>query len=293
MGLKIRFRCIKGSLNKNHIPKLAIELSYRKMGQGPPMIILHGLYGSSDNWLSIGKAFAPKFDVYLPDQRNHGKSPHTKEHTYTLLRNDLHGFMESHGIEKAIILGHSMGGKAAMYFAVAWPEKVQALIVVDITPGSYKSLITPAPQSVNHMNIISSMLSVDFSRVNNREDVNSILKETIPSQRVRHFLLKNIKRNKTGGYEWRLNIRTLHDQLPRILDGLDPKPFLNGNGITGFPVLFIRAEKSGYIREEDKALIKTIFPMAEMVTIPGADHWVHVEKPELLIKTIEYFIFGD
>jgi esterase len=270
-----------------------MELAFRKLGQGPPMIILHGLYGSSDNWFTIGKAFASKFEVFLIDQRNHGASPHTKEHNYIVLRNDLYGFMEKHGIEKAVIIGHSMGGKAAMYFAVAWPEKVQSLIVVDISPGSYKSLTTPAPQSTDHMNIITSMLGVDFSKVKDRADINRILSETLTSERTRNFLLKNVMKDTDGGYKWKLNIQTLHDQLPQILDGLDPKPFVNGNGITGFPVLFVKAEKSGYIRTEDLSIIKTIFPMAEVVTIQGADHWVHVEQPELLIKTIEYFIFGD
>lgn len=270
-----------------------MELAFKKMGQGPPMIILHGLYGSSDNWFSIGKAFAPKFEVWLIDQRNHGNSSHSREHNYILLRNDLHDFMEIHNIEKAVILGHSMGGKAAMFFAVAWPEKVQSLIVVDISPGSYKSLTQPAPQSLNHLNIMTSMLAVDFSKVNEREDVNRMLQESLPSERVRNFLLKNVRRNRDGGYGWRLNVRTLHDQLPQILDGLDPAPYRNGNGVTGFPVLFVRAEKSGYIREEDKEIIKTIFPVSDMVTIPGADHWIHVEKPDLLIRTIEYFIFGQ
>jgi len=270
-----------------------MELSYRKMGQGPPMIILHGLYGSSDNWFSIGKAFASRFEVYLIDQRNHGSSPHSREHNYIAMRNDLHDFMELHAIEKAVIIGHSMGGKTAMFFAVAWPEKVQLLVVVDISPGSYKSLTRSTPQSADHMNIITAMLGVDFSQVNDREDVSRMLSESIPSERVRQFLLKNIRRNAEGGYEWRLNIQALHDQLPMIMDGLDPKPYMNGNGVTGFPVLFVRAGQSGYISVDDISTIKTIFPMSELVTIPSADHWIHVQQPELLIKTIEYFIFGD
>jgi esterase len=276
----------------NNLLNPTMELSYRKMGQGPPMIILHGLYGSSDNWFSIGKAFSDRFEVYLVDQRNHGNSPHTREHNYIGLRNDLHDFMEIQGIEKTVIIGHSMGGKAAMFFAVAWPEKVQALIVVDISPRSYKSLIHPVTQSLDHMNIITAMRGVDFTEVNNREDINLILSETIKSEKVRQFLLKNVKHKKGGGYGWKLNVKTLHDQLPQILDGLDHKPYMNGNGITGFPVLFIKAENSGYIKEEDISIIKTIFPMAEIVTIPGADHWVHVEMPELLIKTISYFVLG-
>jgi len=290
MALRILFRCIKVNLGKNYF---FMNLSFRKMGQGPPMIILHGLYGSSDNWVSIGKAFAEKFEVFLIDQRNHGNSPHTKEHNYVALRNDLHDFMETQAIEKAVILGHSMGGKTAMYFAVAWPEKVQSLIVVDISPLPYKSVTRPVSQSLDHLNIINAMFSVDFSEVKTREDVNRMLSETLPSEKLRQFLLKNVHRNKEDSrYNWKLNIQTLHDQLPKIMDGLDPKDFMNGNGMTGFPVLFIKAEKSGYIGEEDISAIKTIFPMAEMVIIPGADHWVHVEQPELLIKTISYFVFG-
>ena len=270
-----------------------MELFFRKMGAGPPMIILHGLYGSSDNWFSIGKAFSEKFEVFLIDQRNHGASPHTREHSYIQLRNDLYDFMETQGIHKPVILGHSMGGKAAMFFASAWPDRLHSLIVVDISPASYKSLTRPAPQSIDHMNILTAMLGIDFSRVKDREDVNRMLAETLGSERVRNFLLKNLKRDAENRYSWRLNVKTLHDQLPQILDGLDPKPFMNGNGITGFPVLFVKAGSSNYISAEDIPVIKTIFPMAEIVTIPGADHWVHVEQPELLIKTIEYFVFGS
>jgi esterase len=272
---------------------MKLDLAFRKMGQGPPMIILHGLYGSSDNWVSIARAFSDKFEVYLIDQRNHGNSPHTKEHNYIALRNDLYNFMESQGIEKATILGHSMGGKTAMYFAVAWPEKVQSLVVVDISPRAYKSVTQPVSQSLDHMNIINAMLGIDFSEITTREEVNTLLAESLPSEKLRQFLLKNVKRKSDGsGYEWKLKIQSIHDQLPYIMDGLDPKDFMNGKGITGFPVLFIKAAKSGYIREDDISAIKTIFPMSEMVTIPDADHWVHVEKPELLIKTISYFMFG-
>jgi pimeloyl-ACP methyl ester carboxylesterase len=137
------------------------------------------------------------------------------------------------------------------------------------------------------------MLGVDFSGVHSREDVNTKLSETIASERIRNFLLKNVRNNKEGSYNWRLNINTLYHELPQILDGIDPAPFRNGNGITGFPVLFVKSEKSGYIREGDISAIKTIFPVADIVTIPGTDHWLHVEQPELLIKTISYFIFGE
>jgi esterase len=270
-----------------------MNLFYRKFGQGPVLIILHGLYGSSDNWISIGKILSEHFEVFLPDLRNHGNSPHSNEHNYDLLKNDLYGFMVSNQIEKAVIMGHSMGGKAAMFFAVDYPEKVQSLIIIDISPRSYKSLDNPESQITDHMNIISSMLSVDFAIIKSREDVENILSETIKSIKIRRFLLKNVHRKKEGSFEWKLNLQALHDHLPEIMDGLDPKKFLHGNGITGFPVLFIKGEKSNYIKSEDQQIIKTIFPVADLVSIPGADHWLHVEQPDLLLKTIKYFVLGS
>jgi esterase len=270
-----------------------MNLFYRKFGHGPALIILHGLFGSSDNWVSIAKVLSEHFEVFIIDLRNHGNSMHSKEHSYKLLKDDLYEFIISQHIEKAVIMGHSMGGKAAMFFAVDYPEKVQALIIIDISPRSYKSLDKPELQSIEHMNIIAAMLSVDFAKIKSRQDVDIILSKTIKSSRVRQFLLKNVYRNRGGSFGWKLNLQALHDNLPELLDGLDPKKFIDGKGITGFPVLFIKGEKSNYIMVEDLRLIKTIFPMAEMVTIPDADHWLHVEQPDLLLKTINYFVFGN
>ena len=269
-----------------------MELFYRRFGGGPPLIILHGLYGSSDNWVSIGKALASNFEVFIIDQRNHGDSPHSKEHNYTLLKNDLYDFMNQHGIEKAVLMGHSMGGKTVMFFSADYPERVQSLLVIDISPRSYKSLLNSVPQAIDHMDIINAMLEVDFSVVEKRSDVDKQLSQGILYSKIRHFLLKNVGRDKEGNYFWKLNIETLRDQLPEIMDGMDVKRFSNGNGITGFPVLFIKGENSGYISTEDITLIQTIFPAADIASIPGAGHWLHAEKPELLLKTIKYFVLG-
>lgn len=270
-----------------------MDLFYRKFGQGPVMIILHGLYGSSDNWVSIGKILSEHFEVFLIDLRNHGNSMHSKEHNYQLLKNDLYDFMVSNQIEKAVIMGHSMGGKAAMFFAADHPGKVQSLIIIDISPRSYKSLENSESQIADHMNIISSMSAVDFAIIKSREDVDKSLSKTIKSIRIRRFLLKNVHRKKDGSFEWKLNLQALHEHFPDILDGLDSNKFLNGNGITGFPVLFIRGEKSDYIMQEDLQIIKTIFPAADLVSIPGAGHWLHAEQPDLLIKTVNYYILGN
>ena len=269
-----------------------MDLFFRKYGEGPALIILHGLYGSSDNWVSIGKSLSRYFEVFIIDQRNHGKSPHTKEHNYMLLKNDLFDFMEKQGIEKAVILGHSMGGKTAMFFAVDYPEKVESLIVIDISPRSYKDLKELVPQSVQHMNILIEMKRIDLSVVKSRMEIDKQLSAIIKSGRIRKFFLKNIARGKDGKFFWKLNVDILLDQLPEIMDGLDVKKFMNGNGVRGFPVLFVRGADSGYITSADISLINTIFPAAEIVDIPDSGHWLHTEQPKLLLETIRKFVLG-
>jgi esterase len=266
-----------------------MDLYFRRFGRGPALIILHGLYGSSDNWFSIGKKLSQHFEIFLVDQRNHGKSPHSEEHNYTLLKNDLLGLMNQQNIQESIIMGHSMGGKTAMFFAVDYPERVNSLIVVDISPGTYKTLPGTASQISLHNNIMSSMNSVDFSKVRSRSDIEKQLSTGIPQAKIRQFLLKNVVRDTNGNYAWRLNIKTLFNHLPEIMEGLDTESFKNGKGITGFPILFMKGEKSDYISESDFQKILAVFPEAEIVTIPGAGHWLHTERPELFIKTVREF----
>ncbi len=270
-----------------------MKLFYRKYGEGPPLIIVHGLYGESDNWVSIGRALADRYEVFIIDQRNHGHSPHDPEHNYTVLKNDLLGFMDEHNLGKAILMGHSMGGKTVMFFAAAWPERVQSMIVVDISPRSYISTDQPSPHTLDHLNVVNAMMNVDFEKAESRMDIDMMLAPYIPSQRVRQFLLKNVRRKDRTHFKWKLNLQALHDEMPRILDGLSPEKYLNGNGITGFPALFIRGADSDYIREADYSIIHTIFPTAEIVTIPNAGHWVHAEQPELFLKNVRYFLEGN
>jgi esterase len=264
-----------------------MELFYRQLGSGPPLIIVHGLYGSSDNWLSIGKSLAEKFTVYLLDQRNHGQSPHSKTHNYPSMRDDLLIFMDSHELKKAIIIGHSMGGKTAMFFAESNPERIESLIIIDIAPTPY---ISEDYSGITHKTIMEAMIGVDFTRVSNRDDVDKQLADTIQSPRIRRFLLKNIYHSSENEFRWRLNVPALYANLDNILGGLNPKKYSGGEEIAGFPVLFIRGLKSGYISDDDIIVINQIFPMARVTTLPEAGHWLHVEQPSLLVKTIRYFL---
>ncbi len=254
------------------------------------MIILHGLYGSSDNWISIARQFEDQYEIFLPDQRNHGQSPHHKDHNFEVLKNDLAEFMEGRGIDRAILIGHSMGGKTVMYFADTFPEKVSSLIVLDISPRSYKSLSTPSPHIQQHTSIISAMQSVDFSRVESREDISRQMAGAIPEERIHQFLLKNVEMTGQKTYRWGINLEALKRNLPAMMEGMDIRKYQGGKGITGFPVLFVKGKKSNYIMDQDLPIIKSIFPEAEFVTIPDAGHWLHAEQSSLLVKNIKYFL---
>lgn len=266
-----------------------MELFYRKLGNGPPLIIIHGLYGSSDNWLSVGKALSERHTVYLLDQRNHGQSPHSDIHDYPSMRDDLAEFMDRHEMPRATLIGHSMGGKTAMFFAESCPERVEALIVIDISPIPYEEGDRSA-QVMVHKKIMEGMMGVDFSLVHSRENAEQQLVRNIDSPRIRSFLLKNIKRTADKGFQWKLNIQALYKNHANMLEGLDSGKYSGGEEIAGFPVLFIRGQKSDYITDDDILVIRQIFPTARVTTIPDTGHWLHVEQPALLIKTIRYFL---
>ncbi len=266
-----------------------MELFYRHLGEGPPLIIVHGLYGSSDNWMNIGKQLGEHYSVYLVDQRNHGQSPHSDIHNYDAMRDDLIEFMERQGLPKATLLGHSMGGKTVMHLAVSDPGRVDSLIVLDMSPFTCEPGRHSSQYSL-HTGIVSGMLKVDFNRVEKREDVDEQLAGSISSSRIRSFLMKNVIRNKDGTYRWRLNIEAIADEIDAIFAGLELSGYANGRGITGYPVLFVRGEHSDYISDDCILEIKQVFPDAEFATIPGAGHWLHVEQPDLLVKTIKYFL---
>ena len=264
-----------------------MKLFHRKYGSGPPLIIAHGLYGSSDNWVTVARLLSPYFSVWLIDQRNHGNSPHSPEHTYEVMKNDLLEFMDEQNLSQAILIGHSMGGKTVMYFAKDYPERVSALIVVDILPIAYPA---NSFNSLEHLHIIASLLSVSLYDVSNRREAEQKFMEYIGDRRTVKFLLKNLYRTKEGRYEWKINLTAIRDNLPELLSGFDIRKFNAVNNITGFPILFVRGSKSKHIPVESFSEIKKIFPYAEIVTIPDAGHWLHAEKPELFVKNILYFL---
>ncbi len=269
-----------------------MKLNYRKYGEsGTPLIILHGMYGSGDNWVSIARELSARFEVYVIDQRNHGHSPHSDTHNYPALRDDLKTFMDAEGIDQAVL-------KTIMYFAVSWPDRVLSLVSVDMAPKAYHELALESRSAANHGALIDAMLELDLSVKNSREEIDQALSVKIGSERVRSFLMKNAQRSKSGVFFWRINLAALRDNLPRILDGLldSENEGVGGleeippGGITAFPALFVAGENSDYIQAEDHTLIRALFPRAQIVTIPNAGHWVHAEQPSLLLKNLDYFL---
>ena len=254
-----------------------MQLFYRPSGQGDPLIILHGLFGSSDNWYSLAKVFAERFQVFLVDQRNHGQSPHSSEFDYKLLTEDILEFIREHGIKKPVIMGHSMGGKAAMNFAVRYPEQLSNLIVVDIVPKAYP---------VHHDAILDGLKAIPLDSLASRNDADKILSDYVPEPDVRQFLLKNLTRKSGGGFEWKINLAAIDRNIEAMGEGMKYSGKYDG------PSLFIQGKKSKYYAEGDEMLITDIFPRAKFATL-DTGHWVQAEKPdEFASLVINYLTNG-
>ncbi|HDZ40466.1 MAG TPA: alpha/beta fold hydrolase [Bacteroidetes bacterium] len=261
-----------------------MKLFYREYGEGFPIVILHGLYGSSDNWVSIANELSDTYRLILPDQRNHGKSPHNKLHTYPAMSEDLFELLKSLGIDNFVLVGHSMGGKTASFFASQWPGMLSGLVVIDITP--FKTDMDQVISESLHRQILERMTETDTSVLKNREEAGRIFNDISSSVRIRNLLLKNLERNSKGQFEWKLNPRNLYENLDNIFDGMDVPGQGRTEAISGFPVYFLRAMNSDYINESDYEPIRSLFPAAEIIEVADASHWMHTEKPELIVNLV-------
>lgn len=247
-----------------------MKLHYKKMGTGRPLVILHGLFGSSDNWQTHGKKLAEYFEVYLVDQRNHGKSEWSDAFSYELMASDLYEFFETHDLQDAILMGHSMGGKTAMYFTQEHEDLIEKLIVVDMGVKSYP---------IHHDSILEGLKSLDLSVIGSRGAAQKELAKYIDDAAIRQFLLKNLYWESKGQLAWRINILVLDDKISEIVKELPFKEVLTDT-------LFMRGGKSNYILEEDTEQIKSFFPVSEIHTIEAAGHWIHAEAPTEFIENV-------
>lgn len=252
-----------------------MTLFHRETGQGLPLIILHGLFGSSDNWASIAKNIGNYYKVYTVDQRNHGQSPHSEVFDYPSMAEDLNQFIQDNKIENPVILGHSMGGKTAMTFALKYPDLLRKLIVVDIAPRAYPP---------HHQDIIKGLNSININQVRNRKDADMMLSKYISEPGVKQFLLKNLYRDANGSFDWRINIPVISNEIENVGSLITAEnPFTK-------PTLFIKGEASKYILDNDVEKIKQLFSRAQIKTINNAGHWVHAEQPSAFVKMLLEFI---
>lgn len=269
-----------GSINKTLAAEdfseiCRMELNYKSLGSGYPLIILHGLFGSLDNWISLARMFGEEYTTYIVDLRNHGKSPRADTHSYPEMAADLIEFMDQQHISKAYLLGHSMGGKVVMEAALAHPERVSGLIIADMAPVQYNP---------HHAQIFKALQAIDPAKISNRNEAEQIMLPFIPEAGVRQFLLKNIDRNPEGSYAWKMNLPVLIRDYDKILEEISP-----GRKYSG-PSLSIRGEKSGYVQDHQLPDFRELFPELEIETIPNAGHWVHAEAPAEFYKIVVNFL---
>ncbi|MCT4623001.1 MAG: alpha/beta fold hydrolase [Schleiferiaceae bacterium] len=253
-----------------------MKLFHKIIGEGEPIIIMHGLFGMLDNWQTFAKALNNLgYQVHLLDMRNHGRSPHSLEFSYQVMADDLEEYMDDQNIESAHILGHSMGGKVAMVFATENEERTKSLIVVDIAPKAYP---------VHHQDIIAGLKSLDFSTIKSRGEATEQLGKYIDNAAVKQFLLKSLYWESKEKLALRFNLSVIDQNINMVGEALFDNAVYEG------PTLFVDGGASNYIKESDGPLIKSHFPKAEIDTIPGSGHWVHAEQPKLFYESVVRFL---
>lgn len=253
-----------------------MELFCRHVGQGEPLIILHGLFGSSDNWMTVAHQLGERHNVFVPDLRNHGQSFHSEKWNYEAMVEDIWNMVEKYHISNPVILGHSMGGKVAMQFAVTFPNIVKKLIIVDIAPKFYP---------VHHESILKGLNALNLATITSRFEANEHLSKHLKDATVRQFLLKNLARNENGGFNWKLNLSVITQEIENIGKTLDPRE-LNFEE----PTLFIKGSKSDYISPDEYRLIAEIYPNNFIATVRDSGHWVHAENTPQFLKIVENFL---
>jgi pimeloyl-ACP methyl ester carboxylesterase len=250
-----------------------MQLHYQTQGQGQPLILLHGLFGSSDNWGVVAKHFSQSYQVISVDLRNHGKSPHFTTQTYPEMADDIVKLCDTLGLAQIHLLGHSLGGKVAMQFATQYPQYMRKLIVVDMAMRAYADA---------HTHLIDSMLALDFNQLLTRAEADKALSQSIPNIMVRQFLLMNLIKH-VGQLKWRINLPALKANYPAMLNAVC------ADAMYQLPSLFIRGERSDYVQASDIAELSRHFVNAQFVSLP-TEHWVHAEEPQMFMQAVESFL---
>ena len=246
----------------------------RKLGSGPPVLILHGLLGSSDNWITVARDLSESHTVYSLDLRNHGRSPHGDPFDYRIMAEDVQRFIEQQALKDVSLIGHSMGGKTAMQFAYLYPEQISKLVVVDIAPRAYPPY---------NLTAIDALLELDLTAISRLNQADEQLQSAIPDASERMSHLKNLKRGTDGNYHWQVNLKGIRRNYPALSGAMIVGSYAKA-------CLFIRGVNSDYIQDADWADVLDCFPQAQLATIPNAGHWVHIQAREAFVQTVLDFL---
>jgi pimeloyl-ACP methyl ester carboxylesterase len=253
-----------------------MSLFYQEFGSGTPLVILHGLLGSSDNWRGFARQLADSHRIILIDLPNHGRSPHHSASNFAAMAEALADLLDSLCLDKVNMIGHSIGGKVGLQFATQYPQKIERLMVVDMAPRGYTS---------HHEALFQALLAIDLSQYQRRSEVDAALAKAIPKAEIRQFLLMNLQADQ-GVLSWRIDLPALYQAYPALLEPVCEQ------GVDDLSVCFVRGERSDYLTDEDLSLIQQRFPNAVIESLPEVGHWVHIEAPQGFLAICERF-FND
>lgn len=254
---------------------MSLDLNFLVSGKGPPLVILHGVFGSANNWKRIAADLAGDHRVLSVDLRNHGESPRADSMSYPEMAADVAALIDREAGGRATVIGHSMGGKAAMWLALSAPERVARLVVIDIAPVAYREHLSA---------YVAAMQAIDLTAITRRADADVQLREAVPDTGIRAFLLQNLRLDASGA-RWRLNLDVLAAEMGTISGFPDP-----GERVYDGPTLFVKGAKSDYIRDAHRTVIARHFPNARARVVPDAGHWVHVEAPKAFLRALQSFL---
>ncbi|MEH6444058.1 MAG: alpha/beta fold hydrolase [Oceanospirillaceae bacterium] len=254
-----------------------MKLNYKISGAGAPLIILHGLFGTLENWGGQVAVLNQSFQVINVDLRNHGRSPHSNIMNYQVMADDIIELLDELEIPAASIIGHSMGGKVAMQIALQYPDRVHKLVVVDISPVSYPT--------THHDEIFKGLTAINLETLNSRTAANEILQAYVTDPDIRSFLLKNLYRNEDKAFKWRPNLSILEQEYTQLSCAPISKQAAFENA-----TLFIKGKNSDYMLKEHQEIIDALFESVQFKMIEGAGHWPHAEKPKVFSAIIHKFL---
>ena len=255
---------------------MSLDLSFMENGEGSPLVVLHGLFGSARNWSTLSRRFGEHRHVYALDLRNHGGSPWAEGMSYPEMAGDIQSFIEGRWLTPAAVLGHSMGGKVAMLLALEHPDEVERLIVADIAPVGYRHTLMP---------YVQAMRAVDLDKAGRRGEVDAQLRTAVPEAGIRSFLLQNLV-SEDGKLSWRINLPVLETDMPTITGFPEDPGWRPYEG----PVLFLHGARSNYVLPEYEETIRHLFPRARLEAIPDAGHWLHAEQPDRFAEKVLAFL---